>query len=99
MSAHPEDRPVFLIAACVATVLLIAGVKWIIQHRAQQAAVPLWVSVRIAYRYPGWYFSSERLHRAYSTQRACQHALPPSGMQTLGNTTERVEWYCERVLR
>lgn len=85
--------PVLVLGLFAGTAVAAAVTAW----REPRVSPPVWVAIRVSSRYPGWYFSSERLHRAYSTRRACEHALPLSGMQTRGRTTARVTWYCERV--
>lgn len=58
---------------------------------------PVWVSVRLAFNAPGFAFHSVKLERAYPTRRACEHAIPSSGLETIGARTVRREWYCVKV--
>ena len=98
---RPDDGKrgaAFAVAAILTGLALGAAIAFAVTWaRTPTSAPPVWVSVRIATGYPGWYFRSERIHRAYSTRAACERTLPLSGMQTLGHRTERVAWYCERV--
>lgn len=99
---RPDDgtRGSALAAAILAGLALGAAIALVVTWaREPRPAAPIWVSVRIATGYPGWYFRSERIHRAYSTRAACERTLPLSGMKTTGRRTERVQWYCERVER
>ena len=99
---RPDDgtrSAALAVAAILAGLALGAAIALVVTWaREPRPAAPVWVSVRIAAGYPGWYFRSERIHRAYSTRAACERTLPLSGMKTTGRRTERVQWYCERVL-
>ena len=101
---RPDDGTrgaAFAIAAILTGLALGAAIALAVTWaREPRPSAPVWVSVRIATGYPGWYFRSERIHRAYSTRAACERTLPPSGgVRTAGRLTERVWWYCERVER
>ena len=93
---HSEDRPAFWLAIVVATVLAIAGLKWLLRERS--APPPhTWVALETRWAEPDVRLLGIAFPGAYRSRSACQARLPVSDIVTLGHHTFARHYECVRV--
>ena len=69
-------------------------------HALRQPPAPSVRYVRVETDYSTYYrYLRTRIGPYYRHQHDCTHALPPSGLETLGHWTRRIEFACEKVSR
>ena len=66
-------------------------------HAALQSPPPLVRYVRVETDYSTYRYLRTRVGPYYRHQHDCTHALPPSGLETLGHWTRRIDFACEKV--
>ncbi len=67
-------------------------------HALRQPPAPSVRYVRVETDYSTYYrYLRTRVGPYYRHQHDCTYALPPSGLETLGRWTRRIEFACEKV--
>ncbi len=77
MSAHIEDQPLFWLATAAATLLALAGVKWLSLHRAPPPST--WVVLETRWAASHGRLLGLSIPAAYHSRATCRASRPLTG--------------------